>query len=60
MPWLQTLELLSEDCVLDLSDVSFVSCLLDDMALSGQVREQVLEFIAQKNVPGVQALADGG
>ena len=56
----KSLELLSEDCVLDLSDVSFVSCLLDDMALSGQVREQVLEFIAQKNVPGVQALADRG
>ena len=56
----KSLELLSEECVLDLSDVSFVSCLLDDMALSGQVREQVLEFIAQKNAPGVQALADRG
>ena len=56
----KSLELLSEDYVLDLSDVSFVSCLLDDMALSDQVREQVLEFIAQKNAPGIQTLASQG
>ena len=56
----KSLELLSEDYVLDLSDVSFVSCLLDDMALSDQVREQVLEFIAQKNAPGIQTLVSQG
>ena len=56
----KSLELLSPDYVLDLSDVSFVNCLLDGMALSGEVREQVLEFIAQKNAPGIQALAGQG
>lgn len=56
----KSLEQLSNDYVLDLSDVSFVSCLLDEMALFGEVREKVLEFIAQKNAPGIQTLAEKG
>lgn len=54
----KSLELLAPDYVLDLSDVSFVSCLLDNMALAGEVREQVLGYIAKKSAPGIQALAE--
>lgn len=56
----KSLKLLSPDYVLDLSDVSFVNCLLDGMVLSDKVREQVVELIAQKNAPGVQGLASRG
>ena len=56
----KSLKLLSEDYVLDLSDVSFVRCLLGGMGLDGRDQEKVLALIAQKNAPGIQALADQG
>ena len=54
----KSLEILSEDYVLDLSDVSFIRCLLGGMNLSQGDQEQALALIAQKNAPGIQALAD--
>lgn len=56
----KSLEVLSPRYVLDLSDVSFVSCLLDGMGLGEKEREQVLELISQKNAPGIQAMARAG
>ena len=56
----KSLKLLSEDYVLDLSDVSFVRCLLGGMGLDGRDQEKVLALIAQKNAPGIQAMADRG
>ena len=56
----KSLNLLSEDYVLDLSDVSFIRCLLAGMNLSQQDQEQALSLIAQKNAPGIQAMADQG
>ena len=56
----KSLEILSEDYVLDLSDVSFIRCLLGGMNLSQGDQERVLTLLAQKNAPGVQALADQG
>lgn len=56
----KSLQTLSKDYVLDLSDVSFVRCLLGGMGLDGQDQEKVLSLIAQKNAPGVQALAEQG
>ena len=56
----KSLKLLSEDYVLDLSDVSFVRCLLGGMGLDGRDQERALALIAQKNAPGIQALADQG
>ena len=56
----KSLNLLSEEYVLDLSDVSFIRCLLGGMNLSQGDREQALALIAQKNAPGIQAMADRG
>ena len=56
----RSLALLSEEYVLDLSDVSFVGCLLDEMALTDSVREEVLSLIARKNAPGLSAMAEKG
>ncbi len=56
----KTLEAISPDYVLDLSDVSFVGCLLDGMALEGARREEALSLLAQKNAPGIQAMAREG
>ena len=56
----KSLNLLSEDYVLDLSDVSFIRCLLGGMNLSQGDQEQALTLIAQKNAPGIQAMADRG
>lgn len=56
----KTLEAISPDYVLDLSDVSFVGCLLDGMALQGSRREEVLSLLAQKNAPGIQTMAREG
>ena len=56
----KSLQTISEDYVLDLSDVSFVGGLLDCMGLTGVRREQVLELLAQKNIPGIQAMASQG
>ena len=56
----KSLKILSEDYVLDLSDVSFIRCLLGGMNLSQQDQEQALSLIAQKNAPGIQAMADRG
>ena len=56
----KSLEILSEDYVLDLSDVSFIRCLLGGMNLSQGDQEQVRALIAQKNAPGIQAVADRG
>ena len=56
----KSLNLLSEDYVLDLSDVSFIRCLLGGMDLSQRDQEQALALIAQKNAPGIQAMADRG
>ena len=56
----KSLEILSEDYVLDLSDVSFIRCLLGGMNLSQGDQEQALALIAQKNAPGIQAVADRG
>ena len=56
----KSLNLLSEDYVLDLSDVSFIRCLLGGMNLSQGDQEQALALIAQKNAPGIQAMADRG
>ena len=56
----KSLEILSEDYVLDLSDVSFIRCLLGGMNLSQGDQEQALALIAQKNAPGIQAMADRG
>ena len=56
----KSLATLSEEYVLEVSDVGFVGCLLDRMELSGECREQIVELIAQKNAPGVQALAKQG
>ena len=46
--------------MLDLSDVSFIRCLLGGMNLSQGDQEQALALIAQKNAPGIQAMADRG
>ena len=56
----KSLKILSEDYVLDLSDVSFIRCLLGGMNLSQRDQEQALALIAQKNAPGIQAMADRG
>ena len=56
----KSLNLLSDDYVLDLSDVSFIRCLLGGMNLSQGDQEQALALIAQKNAPGIQAMADRG
>lgn len=56
----QSLKTFSEDYVLDLSDVSFVRSLLAGMKLNSAVCEQILSLIAQKNAPGIQALAEQG
>ena len=56
----KSLKILSEDYVLDLSDVSFVGGLLDCMGLTGVRRERVLDLLAQKNVPGIRAMAGQG
>lgn len=56
----RSLACFSPTYVLALSDVSFVACLLDQLELSGAVREQVLALIAQKNAPGIQAMAQAG
>ena len=56
----KSLEILSEDYVLDLSDVSFIRCLLGGMNLSQGDQEQALALIAQKNAPGIQTMADRG
>ncbi len=56
----KSLKILSEDYVLDLSDVSFIRCLLGGMHLSQKDQEQALSLIAQKNAPGIQDLADRG
>ena len=56
----KSLEILSEDYVLDLSDVSFIRCLLGGMNLSQGDQEQTLTLISQKNAPGIQAMADRG
>lgn len=56
----KSLEILSEDYVLDLSDVSFIRCLLGGMNLSQRDQEQALTLISQKNAPGIQAMADRG
>ena len=56
----KSLEILSEDYVLDLSDVSFIRCLLGGMNLSQGDQEQALALIAQKNAPGIQAMAERG
>ena len=56
----KSLRTISEDYVLDLSDVSFVGGLLDCMGLTGIRRERVLALLAQKNVPGIQAMAGQG
>ena len=56
----KSLRTISEDYVLDLSDVSFVGGLLDCMGLTGIRRERVLALLAQKNVAGIQAMAGQG
>ena len=56
----KSLKILSEDYVLDLSDVSFIRCLLGGMNLSQRDQEQALTLISQKNAPGIQAMADRG
>ena len=56
----KSLSLLSEDYVLDLSDISLIHCLLEGMELSPLDREKALELIGQKNAPGIQAMVDQG
>ena len=56
----KSLKILSEDYVLDLSDVSFIRCLLGGMNLSQGDQEQALTLISQKNAPGIQSMADRG
>ena len=54
----KSLSLLSEDYVLDLSDISLIHCLLERMTLSPADRARVLELIGQKNAPGIQDRLD--
>ena len=46
--------------MLDLSDVSFIRCLLGEMNLSQGEQEQILPLIAQKNAPGIREMAERG
>src|SRR5699024_4219348 len=56
----KSIEILSEDYVLVLSDVNFIRCLLGGMNLSQRNHEKALTLISHKNASGIQVMADRG
>ncbi len=56
----RSLQSLSEDYVLDVSDVGLLDCLLCGLGLTQEQKTQVLPLIAHKNEPGIVLLAEQG
>ncbi len=52
----KSLEKISEDFVLDVSDLGIVSCLVDEMTGNAEVKEQLLKCIGEKNVAGIDVV----
>ena len=55
----QSLRVIDEGYVLDLSHMGVISALVDALELAGDVRGQVLECIGEKNADGVRKLCPG-
>ncbi len=55
----QSLKLIDPHYVLDLSHMGVVSALVDALQPDGEVREQVLRCVAEKNADGVRKLCPG-
>ena len=55
----RSLRTIDERCVLDLSHMGVVSALVDALQPDGEMREQVLRCVAEKNADGVRKLCPG-
>ena len=53
---IKSLQTISSNCVLDISHMGLVSCLLDQSGLTGNARKQVLEAIGNKNVHEIRSI----
>ena len=52
----KSLESVSSDYVLDVSDVGIVSSLIDDMGVSASARSEILQCVGEKNVHGIDSI----
>ena len=52
----QSLDSISEDCVLDISHLGIVSDVLDELKLSAEGRKAVVQCIGEKNIHGIAAI----
>ncbi len=54
----KSLEYISDDYVLDVSDLGILSALLDKAGLAGDARESVFALIGEKNIHGIKAICN--
>jgi len=54
----RSLELISDECLLDLSDMGIAAAVFDQAGLEGKARETALSFLAAKNAHGLRSLFD--
>ena len=52
----RSLELLEENYVLDISHMGLVSAALDSCGLDGEKKQQAMEYLRRKNLPGLETL----
>jgi ATP phosphoribosyltransferase regulatory subunit len=52
----KSLEYISDDYVLDVSDLGILSAILDGAGLSGDARERMFDLIGEKNTHGIKTL----
>ena len=53
-----SLELISEDYVLDVSHMGIVSAIMDEVGVPEEARRDVIKYIGEKNPHGIRALCD--
>ncbi len=56
----ESLRVIGEACVLDLSHMGVVSALVDELGLDAEARAQALTCIGEKNADGIRKLCPGG
>ncbi|MBR6503568.1 MAG: ATP phosphoribosyltransferase, partial [Firmicutes bacterium] len=55
---LKSLQAISDDYVLDISHMGFVSAIMDDYFVPGEAQKKIVDYISDKNVHDIRKLAD--
>ncbi len=56
---IKSLEIISSEYVLDLSSLDILNCIFDKANLSASARKQIIAYLSQKNVKGVEDVLSG-